>query len=69
VYAEKRNAYQKVSEPEGNRQLGRPRNRLKNNIKIDLTEIEWSGIEWINLAEDRDQWRAFLNTVMNSRVL
>jgi hypothetical protein len=38
------------------------------NIKIDLTEIGWDGVDWIDLAQDRDQWRALLNTVMNLRV-
>jgi hypothetical protein len=39
-----------------------------DNIKVDLREIVWDGVDWIDLAEDRDQWRAFVNTVMNLRV-
>jgi hypothetical protein len=44
---------------------GRPRRRWVNNIKIDLIEIGWGDMDWIDLAQDRDQWRALLNTVMN----
>jgi hypothetical protein len=66
---EKRNAYRiLVGNPEGTRQLGRPRRRWVDNIKIDLTEIEWDGMDWIGLAQNRDQWRALVNTVMNLRV-
>jgi hypothetical protein len=49
--------------------LGRPRCRWVNNIKIDLREIGWDGMDWIDLAQDRDQWRALVNKVMNLRVL
>jgi hypothetical protein len=67
--AEKRNAYRiLVEKPEGKRPLGRPRRRWVDNIKIDLTEIGWDGMDWIDLAQDRDQWRALVNTVMNLRV-
>jgi hypothetical protein len=45
--------------------LGRPRRRWVDNVKIDLREIEWGGMDWIDLAQDRDQWRALVNTVMN----
>jgi hypothetical protein len=56
---EKRNAYSiLVEKPEGKRQLGRPRRRWVDNIKID-------GIDWINLAQDRDKWRALVNRTMN----
>jgi hypothetical protein len=48
--------------------LGRPRRRWVNNIKMNLREIEWDGTDWIDLAEDRDQWRAYVNTVMILRV-
>jgi hypothetical protein len=48
--------------------LGRPRSRWVDNIKIDLREIEWGGMEWIYLAHDRDKWRGFMNTAMNLRV-
>jgi hypothetical protein len=50
------------------RDLGRPRCMLEDNIKIDLQETGWSGIDWIDLAQDRDQWRALVNTVMNVQV-
>jgi hypothetical protein len=66
---EKRNAYRiLVGNPEGKRPLGRPRRRWVGNIKMDLREIGWIGMGWIYLAEDRDQWRALVNTVMNLRV-
>jgi hypothetical protein len=66
---EKRNAYTIfVGMPEGKRPLGRPRHWLGDNIKIDLREIGWGGMDWIHLAQDRDQWRALVNTVMNLRV-
>jgi hypothetical protein len=57
-----------VGKPEGKRPLGRPRRRWLENIKIDLREIECDGMDWIDLAQDRDQWRALVNTVMNLRV-
>jgi hypothetical protein len=47
---------------------GRPRHRWEDNIKIDLREVGWGGMDSINLAQDRDQWRALVNTVMNLRV-
>jgi hypothetical protein len=50
------------------RPLGRPRRRLEDNIRMDLREIEWGGMDWIHLAQDRDQWRAVVNTVRNLRV-
>jgi hypothetical protein len=63
---EKRNAYRTlVRKPEGRRPLGRPRRRWVDNIKIDLREIGWDGMDWINLTEDRDHWRAHVNTEMN----
>jgi hypothetical protein len=46
-----------VGKPEVKRPLGRPRRRLEDNIKMDLREIGWSGVVWVDLAEDRDQWR------------
>jgi hypothetical protein len=59
-----RNAYRiLVGNPEGKRPLGSRRRRWLYNIKIDLREIGWSGVEWIDLAQDRDQWRALVNTV------
>jgi hypothetical protein len=66
---EKRHAYRiLVGQPEGKRPLGRPRRRWVDNIKIDLRKIGWDGVDWIDLAQDRDQWRALVNTVMNLRV-
>jgi hypothetical protein len=66
---EKRNAYRiLVAKPEGRRPLGRPRRRWVDNIKIDLRERELDGVDSIDLAQDRDQWRALVNTVMNLRV-
>jgi hypothetical protein len=57
-----------VGRPEGRRPLGRPRRRWKDNIKMDLGEIGFGGVDWIHLAQDRDRWRALVNTVMNLRV-
>jgi hypothetical protein len=66
---ETRNAYRiLVGKPERKRSLGRPRRRWVDNIKIDLREIEWDGMDWVDLAKVRDQWRALVNTVMNLRV-
>jgi hypothetical protein len=63
---ETRNAYRiLVGKPEGKKPLGRPRCRWVDYIKIDLREIGWDGMDWIELAQDRDQWRALLNMVMN----
>jgi hypothetical protein len=52
-----------VGKPEGKRPLGRPRRRWVDNIKMDLREIGWIGMNWIDLARDRDRWRALVNTV------
>jgi hypothetical protein len=66
---EKRNAYRVlVGNPEGKRPLERPRRRWVDNIKMDLREIGWDDGDWIDLAQDRDQWRALMNAVMNLRV-
>jgi hypothetical protein len=66
---ETRNAYRiLVGKPEGERPLGRPRCRWVDNIKMDLREIGWDGMDWTKLAQDWDQWRALVNTVMNLRV-
>jgi hypothetical protein len=54
--------------PKGKRPLGRLRRRCLENIKIDLREIGWDIVDWIDLAQDRDQWRTLVNTVMNLRV-
>jgi hypothetical protein len=56
-----------VGKPEGKRILKRPRRRWVDNMKMDLREIGWD-VDWIELAQDRDQWRALVNTVMNLRV-
>jgi hypothetical protein len=54
-----------VGKPEGRRLLGRTRLRLVDNIKMDLRGRGWDGMDWIDLAQDMDQWRALVNTVMN----
>jgi hypothetical protein len=51
-----------VGKPEGKRPLGRPRCRWEDNIKMDVREIGWGGMDWINLAQDRDRWRALVST-------
>jgi hypothetical protein len=66
---EKKNAYRIfVGKPKGKRPLGRPRRRWVDTIKVDLRDIGWNVMDWIDLAQDRDQWRALVNTVMNFRV-
>jgi hypothetical protein len=65
---EERGAYRiLVGRPEGRRPLGRPRHRWEDNIKMDLQDVGW-GMDWIELAQDRDRWRALVNVVMNLRV-
>jgi hypothetical protein len=61
----KRNAYRLLEEK---RPQGRPRHRWVDNIKMDLFQIGWGGVDWIGLAQDRDKWRAPVNAVMNLRV-
>ncbi|KAJ4451751.1 hypothetical protein ANN_03222 [Periplaneta americana] len=62
VMGESRNAYRVlVGRPEGKRSLGRPRRRWEDNIKMDLREVGYGDRDWINLAQDRDQWRAYVN--------
>ena len=64
-----RNAYRVlVGKLEGKRPLGRPRRRWENNIKMDLREVGCDAGEWRDLAEDRDQWRAYVRADMNLRV-
>jgi hypothetical protein len=58
-----------VGKPEGKRPLGRPRRRWEDGIQMDLREIGWGSVEWIQLAQDRGRWRALVNNVMNLRVL
>jgi hypothetical protein len=66
---QKRNTYRIfVGKPEGKKPLGMPKRRCVDNIRIDNREIEWSGMDWIDVAQNRDQWRAIVNTVMNLRV-
>jgi hypothetical protein len=63
---EKRNVYRLlVGKPEGKRPLGRPRRRWVDNIKMDVLEIGWGSVDWIDLAQDRNKWRALVNAVMN----
>jgi hypothetical protein len=64
-----RNAYNiLVGKPEGKRPPGRPRCRWEVNITMYLMQIWWEGVDWMHLAEDRNQWRAVMNTEMNLRV-
>jgi hypothetical protein len=66
---EKRNEYRiLVRKPEGKRPLRRPRRRWVDSIKMNLRETGWDGMDWIDLAQDKDQWRALVNTIMNLRV-
>jgi hypothetical protein len=64
----KRNAYRILGKPQEERPLGRQRRGWVDNIKMDLREIVWDDIDWIDLAQDRGQSRDLLNTVMNLRV-
>jgi hypothetical protein len=66
TYGEKRNAYRlMVGKPEGKRPLGRPRRRCVDNIKMDLREIGWGGMEWVDLAQDKGYWKVLVNTAIN----
>jgi hypothetical protein len=67
---EKRKLYKvMVGKPEGKRPPGKPRRRWKNGIRMYLRETGWGSVDWIQLAQDRDRWRALVNTVMNLWVL
>jgi hypothetical protein len=57
-----------VGKPDGKRQLGRPRHKLMDNIEMDFIEIGIGGVDWIVLAQARDEWRALVNTVMDLQV-
>ena len=57
-----------VGKPEGKRPISRPRRRWENNINMDLQEVGCGGMDWIELAQDRDSWRTLVNAVMNIRV-
>jgi hypothetical protein len=57
-----------VGKPEGRRQLGRPRRRWLDNIRMDLVEVGWGDVDWIGLSQERDRWRALVNSVLNLRV-
>jgi hypothetical protein len=67
---EERNVYRVlVGKPERKRLLGRPRRRWEDGIRMDVREIGWGSVDWIQLAQDRGRWWALVNTVMNLRVL
>jgi hypothetical protein len=57
-----------VGNPEAKKSLGRPRRRCENNIKIDLREMRWGGVDWINLNQDRYKWRALVIKVITLQV-
>jgi hypothetical protein len=66
---EKRNAYRiLLGKPEGKRPQGRLKRRWVGNIKMDLKEIGWDSVDWTDMAQDRNQWRVLVNTVLNLRV-
>jgi hypothetical protein len=66
---ERRSLYRVLfGKPEGKKPFGRPRPRWEDNIKMDLHEVRCEGTDWIELAQDRDRWRALVSTVMNLRV-
>jgi hypothetical protein len=66
---QKRNTYRLlVGKPKGRRPLGRPRRRWVDNIRMDLVEVGWGDVDGIGLAQDRDRWRALVNSVLNLRV-
>jgi hypothetical protein len=68
-HAWERNVYRVLMrKPERKRPLGRPRCRLEDGIRMDLGKIGWESVDWIQLAQDRDRWRALVNTAMNLRV-
>jgi hypothetical protein len=62
------NAYRLLGKPEEKRLLGRPRRRWVANIRMDLGEVEWGDVDWIGPAQDRNRWRALVNSVLNLRI-
>jgi hypothetical protein len=67
---EERNIYRVLTrKPEGKRPLGRPRCRWEDGIRMDPRYIGWGSVDWVQLAQNRDRWRALVNTMMNLRVL
>jgi hypothetical protein len=66
---EKRNSFRLLTEePEGKRPLGRPKRSWVDNIRMDLGDVGWGDVDWIDLAKDRNWWRALVNSVLNLRV-
>jgi hypothetical protein len=66
---EERNVYRLlVGKPEGKRSIGRPRRRSVNNIRMDIGEVGWGDVNWIGLAQDRNRWRALVNSALKLRV-
>jgi hypothetical protein len=69
LIGDKRNAYRLfLGKQEGNRPLGKPRRRWVDNIRMDLGEVGWGDVDWIGLVQDRNRWRAVVNSVLNLRV-
>jgi hypothetical protein len=69
TYGYRRGAYRAlVGKHEGKRPLGRPRRRRENNIKMDLQELGWGGMDWIDLGQDRNKWPAVVNAAKNLQV-
>jgi hypothetical protein len=69
AYGERRGVYRVlVGKPDGKRPLGSPSRRWEDNIKVDLQEVGCGGMDWIELAHDRDEWWALVNAVMNLRI-
>jgi hypothetical protein len=67
---EERNVYRAfMGKPEGKRPFGRPRRRREDGVRMDLREISWGCVDWIQFAQDRDWWQGLMNAVINLRVL